>query len=145
MKTIVIDRSKWIRALPNKEGGFFGETELLNEHGNMCCLGFICNQTGTSRDKLLGLASPGHVVLDYGKGKVPSVLINKDEDRESVAAGFDLDSKLSEEAMSINDAHGTSNRTKEAQLKRLFAGVYDLKFVGRTPTKAVEDDDGFIY
>lgn len=44
--TLTIDRKRWAR------GGKKGEAALLNDEGNMCCLGFACKKLGVSEEQL---------------------------------------------------------------------------------------------
>lgn len=55
-----VKRSKWVR------GGRFGRSLLLNEDGNMCCLGFLGEACGVPTDQLGGVGMP-QSVIDYNK------------------------------------------------------------------------------
>lgn len=45
-----VDRTRWARQ--DNEGPYMGEPALLNEQGNMCCLGFCAYQMNVSKDDL---------------------------------------------------------------------------------------------
>jgi hypothetical protein len=113
MKTITIKRSKWAR------GGMNGDSFLLNEAGNMCCLGFAANQMNRiARCELFEGATPEDV---YTKA---SPFTNVDED------GFVKDNVLSETAIMINDNARISDKVRERRLTTLFKkfGI-KIKFV----------------
>lgn len=132
MKTITINRANWVRALAGKPDDFMGDRALLNEDGNMCCLGFICHQTGTPKHVLADLATPGSVLYTGGdRGRIPKVLLNDSVDH---TLPFPYDSELANKAISINDTVMPS-KDRERELKKLFAGIYNLEFVGKTPSR----------
>ena len=56
MKELVIDRKKWVRG---GSGGKYGDSELLNDLGRMCCLGFYCKSFYEfSDDAMLNVGMP---------------------------------------------------------------------------------------
>ena len=42
IKEFKVIRAKWLRG---------SDSELLDENGKMCCLGFVCSQLGISKEK----------------------------------------------------------------------------------------------
>jgi hypothetical protein len=56
IKSLIINRDRWVRGGGTKPE--FGTTELLNNKGRMCCLGFFCVATGVSSNALSGKESP---------------------------------------------------------------------------------------
>ena len=118
IRTVVIDRSKWRTGGCSKHATGQGDTNLQNEEGYMCCLGFVCKSHKT---KTKGISSPGFV-----DRKIP--LLTK---KDYVWNNYE-DTQLSEEAMMINDDHNTTRQEKESKLKKLFKGKLKLVFKGRS-------------
>lgn len=58
---LTIDRSKWRTGKENFGSTGEGDTELLNEDGFMCCLGFRCEQMGIPKDLLLYKGTPASI------------------------------------------------------------------------------------
>lgn len=56
MKEVIIDRSKWWRGKGEEE------SRLLNSHGQMCCLGFVCEAFGASSEQLREVSWPTSVL-----------------------------------------------------------------------------------
>ena len=54
-----IDRSKW--RCGGDDGKGWGETQLLNEEGFMCCLGQCSLQSGLSEEEIYRLGEPAFV------------------------------------------------------------------------------------
>ncbi len=107
-KSFTVRRKNWAR------GGKNGEAALLNLEGNMCYLGFACNQISRVRKKdMLSLPSPMGVL------RAPSFLTEGEYD-----AGYgewDVeDNALTKEAMTINDNASITDKTREERLKKLF-------------------------
>ena len=57
---LVIKRSQWAR------GGFNGPSKLLNDVGNMCCLGFLAKECGYSDVQMRGLNFPYQILDEEG-------------------------------------------------------------------------------
>lgn len=111
-KEIVINRAKWRTATHGE-----GNTQLLNDKGYKCCLGFLVGQTTKCRIK--GHFSPSNC------SKPPKEF----EKSES----YNEDS-LENLAMEINDSPSLEDKEREKQLKKLFSQkskLYKLKFVGK--------------
>lgn len=53
----VIDRALWARGGVQGNQGH-GSTSLLNSNGTMCCLGFLGETCGVSREKLINTSLP---------------------------------------------------------------------------------------
>lgn len=129
MKTLTIDRAKWrcggdalwpTREEPKFKRGL-GVTELLNEEGFMCCLGFACNQLGKVQKKhLMGITQPEDV-SDVIEKAIP-LLTSKW--KESVWS----DTDLSTAAIEINDDKFMAPEQREKALSELFKS-YDIEIV----------------
>ena len=115
MKTITVNRKKWAR------GGKNGESALLNDEGNMCCLGFACNQISRiPKSKLEGVGMPCDV---YDKvsflTEINSTFIN--------GIGDNL---LARTAAEINDDLRITDKMREYKLTRLFKSHgYKIRFI----------------
>lgn len=108
-----VDRSNW------RCGGRYGDdsvshgtgaTQLLNEEGFMCCLGFVTRQLLPDVE-ILGVYQPRDIDVKY--------LLNKN-------------TKLSQDAMCINDDSGMPYEERERRLTELFKRHgYELEFIGK--------------
>lgn len=104
-----IDRTKW-----KNDNSFPSQgTMLLNDHGNMCCLGFCMYQEGFYKNSLRGITSPRRVIP-----KKESIFRRQYPTHEN-AISFQ-DTSITEEAMSINDGIYGNEEERENDLKRLF-------------------------
>lgn len=59
---VIIDRTKWIRGSKHDE---FGSTCLLNNMGNMCCLGFLGKAIGYTDGQLYDVNCPNDFVKKH--------------------------------------------------------------------------------
>ena len=140
MTTLTIDRSKWARGKNN------GLSALLNDDGNMCCLGFAAIQiTGLTPDDIQGfgqyeeLLAHREFLLENGGPFVEGFDSEEDYDEQLI------DTKFHNRAVAINDFEISSTAVnfgnydafvkdeadREAQLVTLFkkdAGI-DVEFI----------------
>ena len=123
MLEVIIDRSKWNRGIPKvKYRQHFGGSALLNEQGNMCCLGFVCKALGLSDEQIANREYPQSTSL-----KIPQLT-------EFNNVSYPQDTTLSCTAAVINDSPIIPPKEKEKRLKSLFIeNDIKLTFVGRTP------------
>ena len=105
-KEFTIVRSKWAHGGTQNER-ILGPTNLLNDKGNMCCLGFYAEACGAPKTYLRGRAYPG--------SEIPLM--------QTIG--------LCGDAIRVND-RGGDNKAIEKELKVIFKsrGV-KVKFVGR--------------
>lgn len=103
IKEFKINRVKWLRG---------SVSELIDDNGNMCCLGFICNQLGIDKSLMLNKDNPYEikVLLPYITEKYHSLIV---------------DSELSKKAIQINDDPNLFELERESKLTRLFK-TYNL-------------------
>lgn len=109
IRKLVIDCSRWIRG---RKGG---ESKLLNENGNMCCLGFECLARGLTENDIRDRTRPCRVSNDINK-KIPHMTFEN----------FDLqynyeDNDLIKKIMRVNDDGTISDSKRIGRLCRLFA------------------------
>ena len=119
-KTVItINIAKWRTGGIHRKTGY-GPTRLLNAEGYKCCLGFICS---IKKKAIKGYGTPGD--LDFF---VEDLNIKVDD-------GFGTtyeNTKLSLDAMNINDNTITTVKQKETLLKKLFKNSkYKFVFVGK--------------
>lgn len=113
--TIVIDREKWAR---KTEGLDKGPSRLLNDQGNMCCLGFAMKQCGCSNKKLLGISKPDQVINSYRRKTIAN---NPLVAALTLAVGPGYrNSVLTGRLVAINDNQHTTDAEKELVITRLF-------------------------
>ena len=134
-KKFTIDRKNWLTSQNlNKEEKKKGYDRscLKNPHtGKMCCLGFICNQSGVSENYMLGIGDPRSLWYNESNQKLKEEL----EEKIGFLLADKYDNKVNksfvEEAISINDDSLKSISKKEADLIELFAEHdIELEFVG---------------
>ncbi len=101
MTKIIIDRKQWYRGL----GGIC--SRLLNGENRMCCLGFTCEQLGTPKGILFGVAYP------------------EDLDKDNPLKDKNIDSISS--MISTNDDKDIDDIEREEKLKELAKEI-DLEF-----------------
>src|ERR1700723_7710 len=116
-KKFTIYRGNWRRG-GDSEGlcGRFGTTSLLNDEGFMCCLGQCAMQLGISREFILGMAEP----LDIDNCRLrlaDGVLVAEAEEDYPILRH----TKLTRDAMYINDNEKISDAERESQLIYLFS------------------------
>lgn len=114
MKKIIIDRAKWRTGAEGRYATGTGDTQLLNEDGFMCCLGFFCNQSGIPKTKLLDNGDPEDIADKIQEKK----LIKK------IPILFNgSNTTITKAAIKINDSRTMRVSTKETKLKKLFKKV----------------------
>ena len=127
-----IDRSRWVFG---NYKSILGISTMLNEEGNMCCLGQICYNSGVGTDALapsggtIGVLSSLSEFLD-----IPYLATRE--------RGVVRSTALSIAAMCINDSgRDVSLAKRESQLKVLFKkhGI-TLKFKGKYPKEISNED-----
>ena len=123
MTKFTVDRQTWLRGR--------GQGTLRSESGEMCCLGFFCNQIGgVSLKSLMRFTYPASLVnanrlTDEEKKKIGVLL----EDNTGYA-GYAFDSLLGTNAARINDNINIDDGERESQLTALFAEEgFEVEFV----------------
>lgn len=110
VKSFRINRAKWAR------GGEGGQSALLNEDGNKCCLGFYALACGAKPNQIAGHGCP--------------------EDAWPVKAGRWLledgkDSPDCYELVNVNDNVNLTDANREEEIKRIFKKHrVEVKFFG---------------
>jgi hypothetical protein len=133
MKQLIIDRSKW-RTGGRKYDASHGKTLLLNNQGNMCCLGFYCLQLGELTENEIKYKGDFTTFdpdqLSLTNENIRNVAFLYDED------GGDDDTKritntlFSDEAIEINDNQKIDNYTREQKLIEHFKTIdVDVTFI----------------
>lgn len=130
MNQLIIDRAKWRTGNFGRNRTGVGNTQLLNDDGYMCCLGFYCLQAGIPSENIMGVTQPDDI-LNVRK------FYNKYEDMELLLVDreFADDSMLITDfttiAMSINDDDNITSEKREDLLIHHFASVeVDVIFEG---------------
>ncbi len=124
-KSLVIDLQLWAR------GG--RETYLLNLDGTMCCLGFLGQACGVSKEKLLGRAQPA--AMDDPDGWPEGIC--------------DVTSSWTAEAIRINDdiidGETLTDEQRQDKIKQHFKLIgYEVSFSnpGDPDLQRLSDDGG---
>ena len=124
MKKFTIDKKSWRRGGSNQNFDEFGRVALLNDKGFMCCLGFICEQSGVDREYLLECAEPQEIPPEFGEQVKFLVNITFEEDEDYEGNIVDdptlYDTELTNEAIAINDNPALSDEERVKQLTWLF-------------------------
>lgn len=121
--TFTIDRSKWrCGGDKAKYSKGSGSTNLLNNDGYKCCLGFACLAAGLKEKDILGFGSPRCVLWKIPEAE--SKIIH-------LADNPFTDSTFSRGAMRINDDPGLNAQEREEQLIQLGRTMQiDISFTG---------------
>jgi len=131
MKTLTIDRSKWRTGgddfiEPQKD---LGRTMLLNDKGQMCCLGFYSKQLGgLSDDEILNLEEPRTLAERCGYDRM------NDDMMRLVKKGYEFGpehTSFTIEAITINDNERIENDVREIEIIQHFKRIgVDVVFTG---------------
>ncbi len=140
-EVLTINRGKWVQG-GERVGEILGSPELLNDEGNMCCLGFYAKQCGVPEDKLSGIATPEQV---KGSTRVPYMTTKLADEYKSPGGRHIVNSELAKVLMSINDhEEGSINenlslKDKEKLVREEFKKIdVAVRFTGKYP-EGVED------
>jgi hypothetical protein len=118
---LIINRAKWRTGHYGKNQTGMGISQLLNNKGYMCCLGFRCHQMGIPKKDLLGMASPNSISNNWD---IPD-LTNSYSNTE-----FTL------EAVRINDDGKLTSEEREIAITEHFATIgVTVEFTGKYPKK----------
>lgn len=129
LKVLRIDRAKWRTGSESKNTTGKGDTQLLNDKGYMCCLGFYCNQTGIPKTKLLDVPTPDGISIVGATLDVPLLTENG------------VETKTCSKAMSINDKGNIAAQKREDMLKELFKDVgVKVVITGKYKNNPIVDD-----
>lgn len=125
----IIDRSKWRRGGDLQLESIWGQTQLLNREGNMCCLGFVCIKDGFKKKDILEVADPSDIDPDFAD-VCTSITLKVHSDEDGI---YFHSSELTREAININDSEYISEEQREQQLKTLFKKYgHTIIFIGET-------------
>ena len=119
-----VDRKRW------NCGHRFGASLLLNDHGQMCCLGFVSKQLGFPEAAIHRRTNPEEVPADktlYIEARLMTPPMRLHNHRS-------FSSSLTYSAMAINDLprQQVTSREREKQLQVLFSAYgHELTFTGR--------------
>lgn len=104
---LTVVREQWDRG---------GDGRLFSEKG-LCCLGFAGRAQGYTDEQMSGLGCPEDLLVDHGKNLWEDTPFLREHD------DFDkfVDSKLTCDAMAINDNSQIDDQVREEQLTKLFA------------------------
>lgn len=113
-KKLVINRSTWSR------GGTGGESSLLNNIGNQCCLGFLASSCGYTADEIRNRLTPYTV---EARELWPQGIIK--------STPHISNSPWTQLAMLINDNDKLSRSNREEMLQHLFEIIdIEVEFTG---------------
>jgi hypothetical protein len=113
----VLDYSKWRCGLDGHNHLGVGSTSLLNRLGYMCCLGQWCQQLGVTEEILLKKGEPWQLTTNADISLFASL---------NAINGYVENTRLSIEAMVINDELATTPAVKIEKLTNLLAS-YDIE------------------
>ena len=122
-----VDRAKWRCGNHGDKKRGKGPTELLNDGGYRCCLGFVSSQCGIADEHMVYVGEPCSLPVRIAKS-LDDILVRiaGDDDDETV-----FNSSLSRDAMDINDNAKIGQDERESRLTKLFAKHgHELEFVG---------------
>jgi hypothetical protein len=133
MKTLTIDRSKWRTGgddfiEPQKD---LGRTMLLNDKGQMCCLGFYSKQLGgLSDEEILNIDAPSTLAERCGYGRMNGDMLRLV--KNDFCGEFKTENtSFAEEAIAINDNERIENDVREIEIIQHFKRIgVDVVFTG---------------
>jgi hypothetical protein len=123
-REFIIYRDSWRRGGDTSElVTIYGQTELLNHRGMMCCLGQCAIQLGLKPEDIEGVGEPDEV---SDKELLDGVISYLDKYSECW-----INTNLTRAAMSANDNEAIDDATREDRLVALFReeGEHTLRFV----------------
>lgn len=120
MKTLVIDRSRWLRGNPD-------ESCLLDRDGRMCCLGFYLRSCGADESDIFEIGSPAGIA--YEAPQEAGWLLTR-LSRDDVHEATRADSSRCTALMTVNDDATWTDEQREREIAHLFSrqGI-DVVFV----------------
>jgi hypothetical protein len=132
MKTLTIDRSKWRTGgddLIEPRETMMARTMLLNEKGQMCCLGFYSKQLGgLSDEEILNIDAPNTLAERCGYDRM------NDDMMRLVKKGYEFGvehTSFTIEAITINDNERIENDEREEEIIQHFKRIdVDVVFTG---------------
>jgi len=119
MKKLTIDRSMW-----NTGERLFEESQLSNNYGQKCCLGFLGEACGIEEDDLQDESLPS---------SVPSKKWPKNLFRRPKNNNIPYASSWEDIFAVINDIKNIDHESREAWIKEGFKRIlkYDVEFTGK--------------
>jgi hypothetical protein len=108
-KTLIIDRSKWLRGKPE-------DSRLRNRDGEMCCLGFFGLACGIPIAELEAHRTPLGHTLTTNRNRWPEWLV-RSTPTKAVYAG----SPQCGDLMGDNDSRGLTEPEREERIAATFA------------------------
>jgi hypothetical protein len=121
MDKFIIDRSQWRTGADSNYATGKGDTNLVNEQGFMCCLGFYCLQAGVAQPAITGVGLPEDLDTEVIKAYNNTDLALLIREEENYYGDIIIrNSKLADNAVDINDSTDYSPQVKEEKLKALF-------------------------
>ena len=116
MRTVVIERKKWLRGTPNQRMNF-----LLDTHGNQCCIGVYLSACGVPDTDLLNVGAANRLKAVKGESQW---LVER-------RGTFCVPSDDADDLYNENDHNQHFQRASEKKITALFAKHdVEVKFTG---------------
>jgi len=147
-KSFTIDRTKWVR------GDIGGTSLLLNDRGNMCCLGHYSKACGIAENDLRGNCGPSDALLsnilnenqlgkawlaNYRQSNIEIIdwksklfnIFRRNVHNDDYPFNFDADNTaICETLMHLNDDRNITEAEREEYIKKEFAKIgVKVKFI----------------
>lgn len=122
---IVIDRKRWSRGQNTGNTSLYnGKHSAQEERKFQCCLGFAINQGCNIHNVALAEISTPQDLKPSSQKKVAKsplafLLDDHNEGKKGTTPEF-LDSSITENLISINDAQNISNKVREKKIAKIF-------------------------
>jgi len=133
MKKIIIERSKWFVGDPYSSCLLGSESATGRDDSKMCCLGFLGEACGISKDSMYKRSLPKHT-LSWELTIWPEELFTPCNDAyaDITAIGKYYYNSWQEVLAAINDADISDNDIRESWIKEGFKILlgYEVEFVG---------------
>jgi hypothetical protein len=141
---VTIDRTRWRTGDLSTNRTGEGYTQLLNQEGYMCCLGFCLKASKVAKKYLAFSNTPMRAVRAAQlKGEVKNANLFRSQGVQALVDSTDIvaNTDLTSKAIRINDNALTTPKQKEKELLELFKdSVFEIKFTGRYPRKRKSND-----
>jgi hypothetical protein len=129
---VVIDRAKWRTGAGGAHESGIGRTQLLNDSGFQCCLGF-CVRAAVPNANILGVHMPAGLAGSIPELSEPNLISRSNYSKNTV---------LANRAATINDDRFLRRAEREAELLELFRdSIYAIEFFGEYTNAKDQSDD----
>ncbi len=132
---LIIRENKWVHGgndndSKQRKSRRKGESALLNNKGNMCCLGHLAKSCGLYNYEIKNVYTPGTFGYDLNHKDSTLEKINNSVFKKLIFSGGD--SKVCKELIAANDAYDINITQRKYKIKKLMKEIgVDVVFKAR--------------